>query len=107
MITSRFSEALRKLRKLVGPSEDMPPIVDLPFDLELPWTPGGENAVQDMLDSIGFPWRSSCHQFIDRFGLVRHPAYNWEQSPIVPCPLELDGLLYPLSPQIVSRFYYD
>lgn len=97
MSAPRFSEALREL---VGWREDMPPIVDRPSDLELPWTPGGENAVQDMLDSVRFPWQSSCQDLIDRFGLVRHPAYDWEQSPIVPCPLDLDGLLYPISPQL-------
>lgn len=107
MNTSRLSQTIRKLRKLVGPSENAPPIVDRSSDLELPWALGGGNAIQDLLDSIGFPRRSSCQELIDRFGLVRHPTYDWEQSPILPCPFELDGLLSPLSPQIFSRFYHD
>lgn len=107
MSAPRFSEALRKLRKLVSPREDMLPIVDRPSDLELPWSPGGENAIQDMLDGVGFPWRSSCQDLIDRFGLVRHTAYDWEQSPIVPCPLDLDGLLNPISPQILAVRFRD
>lgn len=95
-----FSKAIKKLRKLAGWDEGVQPIVETPTTLDLPWTPGGENTIQDMLDRIGFPWRSSCHDLIERFGLVRHPAYDWEQSPITPCPLNLDGLLYPISPQI-------
>lgn len=100
MTSPEFSGVFRKLRELFGLREEKPPIVDRPTDLELPWAPGAENTIQDMLDSLGFPWRASCQELIDRFGLVRHPAYDWEQSPIMPCPLALDGLLYPMSPQI-------
>ncbi len=100
MTSPEFSGVFRKLRELFGVREERPPIVDRPTDLELPWAPGAENTIQDMLDSLGFPWRASCQELIDRFGLVRHPAYDWEQSPIMPCPLSLDGLLYPISPQL-------
>ncbi|WP_133492697.1 hypothetical protein [Alcanivorax sp. 24] len=100
MMSPRFSGVLRKLCDLFGLTEDTPPVLDRPADLELPWAPGKGNAIQDTLDGIGFPWRASGQELIDRFGLVRHPAYDWEQSPITPCPLALDGLLYPISPQI-------
>ena len=67
--------------------------------LELPWTPGGENALQNVLDNVGLPWRMRTENIIARFGLSRHAGFDWEQSPIVPCPLGLDGLIYPLSPE--------
>lgn len=66
---------------------------------ELPWTPGGENAIQDMLDAVGLPWRNTTEEIIARYGLTCHPAYERKQSPIEPCPLALDGLIYPLSPE--------
>ena len=100
MTRPEFSDVLRKLRELFGGRDDTPPVVEQPADLELPWAPGEGNAIQDMLDRIGFPWRASCQDLIDRHGLVHHPAYGWEQCPITPCPLELDGLLYPISPQL-------
>lgn len=67
--------------------------------LELPWTPGGENAIQSMLDDVGLPWRMRTEDIIARFGLSHHAGFDWEQSLIVPCPLGLDGLIYPLSPE--------
>ena len=106
MSNSRFSAVIRKL---LAPNDkdSEEPIIDRPSDLELPWVPGDENAIQDMLDDKGFPWRSSCQELIDRFGLVNHPAYEWKQCPMKPCSLDLHGLIYPLSPNIVSKNYRD
>ncbi|MET3602086.1 hypothetical protein [Martelella mangrovi] len=71
---------------------------------ELPWTPGGENTVQDILDAVGLPWRNTTEEIIARYGLTHHQAYERKQSPIEPCPLGLDGLIYPLSPEF-GAFY--
>lgn len=47
MTRPEVSGVLRKLLAFLGGHEDTPPIVDRPTDLELLWTPGAENTIQD------------------------------------------------------------
>lgn len=81
----------------------------LPPDVALELTPrrlavplGGVNPLQAWLDEREFPWRDSLGQLIDRFGMKTHPAYQWDMV-AVPCPLPLQGLIFPLAAQAFSN----
>ena len=102
-----FTAVLGKFRAFVGLKEGKRLVKEAHPVLDLPWAPGKGNAIQDRLDDIGFPWRLSCQQLIDQFGLTRHPVYGWERSPVTPCPFKLDGLISPLSPAIMPSVYRD
>ncbi|WP_148043712.1 hypothetical protein [Paracoccus methylarcula] len=81
---------------------------DLPTDempVNLPSGPGTANALHEMFDRVGFPWRETCQDLIDRYGLICHPAFDREYCPITPCPFGLDGLLTPFSPQIFAAAF--
>lgn len=75
--------------------------------VELPWAPGGGNAIQDKLDEVGLPWRNTTEEIIARFGCSQHPAFHRKQSPIEPCPFGFDGLIYPLTPEPVAFYTPD
>lgn len=65
--------------------------------------PSARNALHDHLTSIGLPWTAPFSQLVARYGVRRHPAYEWDVVEVPTARPLIDGLLWPLSVRL-SRF---
>ncbi len=73
----------------------------------MPVLPSGdpsENPIQKALDVAGLPWRTSRAELVARYGIRRHAAYDWDVIEIDTAPPIVDGLLWPLSAQVLPQF---
>ncbi len=62
------------------------------------------NAIHALLDATGVPWRLPRRELSARYGIKRHPAYDYDVIEIAtPSPL-VSNLLWPLSAQVSPRF---
>ena len=66
-----------------------------------------DNPIQQRLDAAGFPFKETCQNLVDRYGMEPHPAFARDYCPLRPDPLGLEGLIYPLSPQLYNKLYLD
>lgn len=56
-----------------------------------------ENRIHRMLDELGVSWAVPLRELPTRFGVTRHPVYDWDViAPPLP-KLTLPGMLFPLS----------
>lgn len=63
-----------------------------------------ENPIRNMLDAVGIPWRVPRAELAARYGIRRHAAYDWDVIEIDTTPPIVDGLLWPLSAQVLPQF---
>lgn len=56
-----------------------------------------ENRVHRMLDELGVPWAVPLREMPPRFGVTRHPVYDWDVITLPLPRLALPGMLFPLS----------
>ena len=65
---------------------------------------GAENRILNILEAAGIPWRISRAELAARYGVRRHAAYDWDVIEIDTTPPIVDGLLWPLSAQVLPQF---
>lgn len=63
-----------------------------------------KNPIQQTLDAAGIPWRVPRAELTARYGIRRHAAYDWDVIEIDTAPPIIDGLLWPLSAQVLPQF---
>jgi len=63
-----------------------------------------DNPIHQLLDAAGVPWRDTRASLARRYGIQRHPAYDWEAIEVAtPRPI-LEGLLWPLTVSVRDLF---
>jgi hypothetical protein len=62
-----------------------------------------ENPIRHALDTAGIPWRLPREELVARYGVRRHPAYDWDVIEIDTTPPFVEGLLWPLSTQVLPH----
>ncbi len=62
------------------------------------------NPVHALLDAAGIPWREPRAALIDRYGVSLHPAYEWKVIEIPAAEPLVEGLLSPLSVQVMPMY---
>jgi hypothetical protein len=60
--------------------------------------------IHEVLDASALPWRDTRAALAERFGTRPHPAYSWEVIEIATSPPFVEGLLWPLSVQVLPQF---
>lgn len=63
-----------------------------------------QNPIHQALDAAGIPWRIPRSELAARYGVRRHAAYDWDVIEIDTAPPIVDGLLWPLSAQVLPLF---
>jgi hypothetical protein len=63
-----------------------------------------ENPIHLILNAAGMPWQSSRAALAGRYGIRRHPAYQWEVIEIDTRQPVVKGLMWPLSVQAFPQF---
>lgn len=98
------------LRRLLGGTEPMAPaaaVAPSPAPIERKpyrFATDGDNPVHRLLDAAGLPWRASRDDLTARYGVVQHPAYEWDVIELPSRPALVEGLLWPLSAQASPMF---
>ena len=57
---------------------------------------GNVNAVHAFLDEFSFPWRDSMAELTARYGIVRHPVYDWDVILIDEGTVPFPSMLFPI-----------
>jgi hypothetical protein len=72
-------------------------------EVEFP-PPPGSNPIRDLLTESGVPWLWSRAKLTRHYGVRPHPAYSWDVVAIDESRSFVDGLLRPLSIQLLPQF---
>lgn len=94
------------LRRLLGGGEAKAAPPDLASTPALPseqpvFAIDDGNPIHALLDSIGLPWREPRGALIADYGIRRHPAYDWDVIEMPSRPPLVEGLLWPISAQVI------
>lgn len=64
----------------------------------------GSNPLHANLNREGFPWQLTRLELAAKFGITKHPAYDWDVIEITSDRPLIDNLLWPLSAQVFPQF---
>jgi hypothetical protein len=77
-----------------------------PEPARLPLSPGGDNPILNLLDTLKLPWREPRHVVEARVGIGRHPFYSWDIVTVDEA-VPLTGFLLPWNTSVSERFAPD
>ena len=62
------------------------------------------NPIHKLLDDLCVPWRLPRAALAERYDIREHPAYQWDVIAIEASPPIVQGLMWPLSVQVLPQF---